>query len=53
VLSVVLARGRIGRAAGDRFALELVGIVDRLAVDRDRAVGVVLETGGAELALRA
>jgi hypothetical protein len=45
----VVGRVRIGRPAGDRVALELLRVVDLLALDRDGAVLVVLERGRAEL----
>src|SRR5205809_2387689 len=41
---------RIRWAALDRRSPVLVGILDRLALDRDRAVGVALERGRTELA---
>src|SRR3954447_12684135 len=47
------ARLGVGRAARDRVALELRGVVDGLAVDRHRAVGVMLDAGRAKLALGA
>src|SRR4051812_43655079 len=43
---------RVGRAARDRVALVLVGVVDLLAVDRDAAVLVVAQPGRPELGLR-
>src|SRR3712207_1246427 len=50
-LAADVGRVGIGRAAGDRLALVLVGVVDLLPVDADAAVVVVLEVGRAELLL--
>src|SRR3954468_2659608 len=44
---------RVGRPAGDRVALVLVGVVDLLAVDLDAAVLLVAQPGRPELGLGA
>ncbi len=49
----VVRRLRVGRAARDRVALEVLGVVDLLALDRDAAVLVVADVGRAELGGRA
>src|SRR5688500_3795749 len=48
----VVARGVVRRPAGDRLAAGLVGVLDLLPGDRDLAVLVVPEVGGAELGRR-
>src|SRR4051794_30513250 len=52
LLARVRRRLRVGRAARDRLALEVVGVVDVLAADLHRAVRLVLDVGGAELGRR-
>src|SRR3954466_4510181 len=52
-LRCVRAGRRVGRAARDRVALVLRGVVDLLAVDLDAAVRVVAQARGAELGLGA
>src|SRR3954454_625395 len=51
VLAAEAPRVRVGRAARDRIALVVLGVVDLLPVDRDAAVLVVAHAQRAEVAL--
>src|SRR4051812_30024734 len=53
LFDLVLRRVRVGRAAGDRLALVVVGVVDLLAVDLDRPVLVAPQAGRPEVLLGA